>query len=211
LERNVFWLEPPAELRRLAAAVRTLMDRMVVIDDGRDELGRACTDVLAIAARLETVGRKGPRARISADPGPDDARPFYNGNLPTWDFNPINPPFTVEVASDGTVRARTTLSLAFEGPPGCAHGGVLAHLFDQLLGYANVMNGIAAFTGSLSVRFHRPTPLGVELAFEVPPATVEGRKAITRARLRVGEVVTAEAEGLFVSPKPGEWTGPGLS
>jgi acyl-coenzyme A thioesterase PaaI-like protein len=210
VEPTVYWLEPPAELRRLAAAVRTLMDRMVLIDDGREELERARAEVLAIAARLETVGRKGTRPRITPDPGPDDARPFYNGNAPAWDFNPINPPLAIELASDGTVRARATLSLAFEGPPGCAHGGVLAHIFDQLLGYANVMNGIAAFTGSLNVRFHRPTPLGTELAFEVPPAAVEGRKAITRGRLRVGDVVTAEAEGLFVMPKPGEWTGPGF-
>lgn len=203
-----YWLEPPQDLRELAAAVRVLMERMVVIDAPHEELRDARAAVNDIATRLEAIGRRGPVPRFTREVGPDDARPFYGGNARSWDFNPINPPLAIE--RDGaTLTARVTLGLAYEGPPRCVHGGIIAHLFDQVLGYANVVNGIGAVTGSLTVRYRRPTPLETELRFDVSAATVTGRKAVTRATLTAEGVVTAEGRGLFVVPEPGIWQGSG--
>jgi hypothetical protein len=203
-----YWLDPPEELRDLAAAVRVLMERMVVIDESHEELRSARTAVLDIAKRLETIGRTGPHPRSTRAVGPDDARPFYSGNARAWDYNPINPRLAIDVGPDGTLTARTTLGLPYEGPPHCVHGGIIAHLFDQILGYANVVHGFGAVTSALTIRYLRPTPLGTELRFDVQRARVDGRRVVTRATLTASEVVTAEGQGLFVVPEPGKWRAP---
>ena len=56
------------------------------------------------------------------------------------------------------------------------HGGIIALLFDELLGMANVCTGVGGFTGTLSVRYERPTPLHGELELEGTVESVEGRK-----------------------------------
>lgn len=81
------------------------------------------------------------------------------------------------------------------------HGGLIAMLLDQVLGQANIESGIAAMTGTLSVRYRKPTPLLKELVIEAgPPEVVDGRKCITKGRIRDGDTVTAEGQGLFVIP-----------
>ncbi len=54
-------------------------------------------------------------------------------------------------------------------------------------------------TGTLTIRYRRPTPLHVELRFEGRVDRVEGRKIFTRAELYAEEGLTAEAEGIFIS------------
>ena len=49
------------------------------------------------------------------------------------------------------------------------------------------------------VRYRKPTPLHTELRFEAELVRVEGRKIFTEGRVRAGDLVTAEAEGIFVS------------
>lgn len=198
-----YGLVPPEELFELAASMRKVIERMVVIDEGRDELRQARTQMDEIERCLEAVGRKGLHVRMTpgTDPGPDDLRPYYAGNAVRWHYNPIFPPVRLTLDREGILRARLSLGLAYEGPPGCAHGGIVSLLLDQLLGQVNIGNGLPAMTASLKVTYHRPTPLLTELAIEAhPPTLVDGRKYVTRGWLRAGDDVTAEAEGLFVLP-----------
>ena len=53
-------------------------------------------------------------------------------------------------------------------------------------------------TGTLTVRYRRPTPLHRDLRFEGTLDRVEGRKIFTTGRCFDGDDVTAEAEGLFI-------------
>ena len=39
------------------------------------------------------------------------------------------------------MRGRVTYGYAYEGPPTCVHGGVIAELFDELLGMSNILVG----------------------------------------------------------------------
>ncbi len=59
-------------------------------------------------------------------------------------------------ASSGAGSPSTT---PYEGPPTCVHGGVIAELFDELLGISNILAGPGAMTGTLTIRYRRPTPL----------------------------------------------------
>lgn len=97
-----------------------------------------------------------------------------------------------------------------EGPPGCVHGGFVAHFFDQILGQHNLWSGIPAMTASLAVSFRRSTPILRELAFELThelSADAEGvlRKVTTRSGLLADGVTFSQAEGPFGVPKAAAW------
>ena len=57
-------------------------------------------------------------------------------------------------------------------------------------------------TGAAHDPLPRPTPLFRELRFRAWVDRVEGRRIMSRAELWDGETLTAEAEGLFVQPRP---------
>jgi len=54
-------------------------------------------------------------------------------------------------------------------------------------------------TCTLTIRYRKPTPLYTELRFEATIVRIEGRKIFTEGRVYAGELLTAEAEGLFIS------------
>ena len=58
-------------------------------------------------------------------------------------------------------------------------------------------------TGTLTVRYRKPTPLHEELLFEARLVRVEGRKIFTESTVSAGGVLTAEAEGIFISAREG--------
>ncbi len=97
------------------------------------------------------------------------------------------------------VVGRVRYGYAYEGPPGCVHGGVIAAAFDEVLGFAQSLSGRPGMTGTLTIRYRKPTPLYTDLVFEGWVERVEGRKIFTAGVCKAGELVTAEAEGLFIS------------
>ena len=100
-------------------------------------------------------------------------------------------------------RGSVAFGTLHEGPPGFAHGGFVAYAFDALLGHHNVAAGLPGMTGSLRVRYHRPTPLGVELAIEARTGRVSERKIVALGELRLKGALLAESEGLFIVPRAG--------
>lgn len=197
-----FGIEPPPELFELAAGIRRIIERMMVIEEPHGEVAAARAAIDAVATRLERIGRTGPQARLHPGiaPGPEDHRPYYAGNARRWHYNPMLPPIAFEDTERG-VRGRVTLGLPFEGPPGYAHGGVVALLLDQMLGQSNLEAGVPAMTGSLTVRYRKPTPLLSELVIEADgPERSDDRRCLTRGRILCHGEVTAEARGLFVLP-----------
>ncbi|HVF32618.1 MAG TPA: PaaI family thioesterase [Acidimicrobiales bacterium] len=82
---------------------------------------------------------------------------------------------------------------------GHLHGGFIAATFDQVLGMAQSFSGHPGMTGTLTVRFRRPTPLNADLVVEGRLERIEGRKNFTSAQLLHDGVITAEAEGIFIT------------
>jgi len=78
------------------------------------------------------------------------------------------------------------------------HGGIIALAFDELLGTTNVCLGLGGFTGTLSVRYERPTPIETELTMEAHVDRTEGRKVFTVGTISHAGEVTARAEGVFI-------------
>jgi acyl-coenzyme A thioesterase PaaI-like protein len=117
--------------------------------------------------------------------------------------NPMAPPIVSQVIrrDDGTelVEGRVTVGRRYEGPPNGVHGGYIAGLFDDVLGAAqSLIDGPSGLTGTLHVRYRNVTPLDTELTFHAWIDHVSGRRIKAHATCHAGEVLTAEAEALFV-------------
>jgi acyl-coenzyme A thioesterase PaaI-like protein len=92
-----------------------------------------------------------------------------------------------------------TLGDAFEGAPGRAHGGIVAALFDEAMGFVLSIACTPAFTGRLSVTYRAPVPLGVPLEFRARLTRRDGRKLLMAGEARHGDTLLAQADSLFVA------------
>ena len=115
----------------------------------------------------------------------DTGRPVVFSNPVIGVRNPFAPPLTVRCDPDGRYRSEFILGAAYEGPPGLVHGGICALVLDQLLGEAATAGMTEAkFTGTITVRYLRGTPLG----------------PCARGVISDGQGPTVEAEGTFIMP-----------
>lgn len=104
------------------------------------------------------------------------------------------------VARREGAEAVTTVVLgpAFEGAPGRSHGGIVAAVFDDTMGYLVHLLHRPAFTAWLRVDYRAPTPVGVELTYRARLGEVEGRKIRVEAEATHDGAVIATAEALFI-------------
>ena len=118
-------------------------------------------------------------------------------------INPLAVPMRVhsELDDSGEMNAigRVSFGAAYEGPPGCVHGGFIAAAFDEILGVAQSLSGNPGMTVNLSIDYRSPTPLEQPLVFRGRIKNIDGRKIWTTGTLHHGEVLCAEASGLFIS------------
>jgi len=186
-----------ADALRLAAAIRRLIHRTAALDSVPPGLAAEVAALEALADRLEPFTRKGPiRIRTS-----QNLRSHFERTPIVGVRNPLAPPLTVEIR-DGVVRGRVRFGRAHEGPPGYAHGGLVASAFDEILGLAAAAGGSPGVTGTLTVRYRNPTPLDTDLVFEGWLDRAEDRKSHAVGRLLAGDLVMAEAQGVFVRISP---------
>ncbi len=187
-----------AQKRRLASAMRRIIDRLVMSEAPQDQLSRAAD----VAERFaESLGEHRQRQRLwgfAEASNAGDVGAFFDQSPMIGLSNPLAPPLRLEVR-DGTIHGEVVFGSAYEGPPGHVHGGFVAAAFDEVLGFAQSLSGNPGMTGSLTIRYRRPTPLHRALRFRATVDRIDGRKIYTSGKLLVDEVVTAEAEGLFIS------------
>lgn len=115
--------------------------------------------------------------------------------------NPVSPPLEPVVLPDATVRCDLRLGIEYQGPPGCVHGGIVALVFDEMLGLANAAAGSVGMTADLRVMYKSPTPLDAPLRFEARQDRVEGRKIWASATVYAGDTLCASTEALFIEPR----------
>lgn len=86
-------------------------------------------------------------------------------------------------AEDGSIVCRLRLARRFAGPPGHAHGGIIATLLDEAMSKANRARGIVAMTRQMSVEYLRPVPLGVRLTLTARHISAHGRRHNCEAQI----------------------------
>jgi acyl-coenzyme A thioesterase PaaI-like protein len=188
--------------KRLAESVRHLIDAVLTVEDATEEqLGTAADMTEAAARHLGRVPhaddlQRGVRGRDERDHADYLTRSPLVGKV-----SPLAPPVEWELADDRIV-GHGTYHAAYEGPPGYVHGGWVALTFDEILGMANIASGHPGMTGTLKIRYLRPTPLHQRVDLVGWTERVEGRRIVAKGTMTVDGVLTAEAEGLFVTISP---------
>ena len=182
---------------RLTERVRRLIERLVTVDASDDDLRAADEAVDALLRRFDGLPDR-PRWYHSEAVAERGFFGYLEHSPLVGVLHPLAPPLTLERSGD-RIRGRVTFGTAYEGPPGCVHGGYVAAIMDELLGAAQAVTGAPGYTGTLTVRFTSPTPLREELVLDGGVDKVEGRKIFTSGTCHAGARLCAEAEALFVS------------
>ncbi len=188
--------EARLELQQLGSELRALAAAMHDVDAPSELSRSAAISIRTLTQQFQSLPRRDYLSDAYRWSGFEDFSPV-SGTV-----NPVAPPLSMVKATDGTVTGFATFSSAFEGPPGCVHGGSLAAAFDDVLGLVQIIDA-PGMTGRLTVHYRRPTPLHREIRFAARITSISGRKVLCSAEsstLHNNEwVVTAEAEALFIS------------
>jgi acyl-coenzyme A thioesterase PaaI-like protein len=111
------------------------------------------------------------------------------------------------VDEEQRVLCRIRLAAQFQGPPGHAHGGIIATLLDEAMSKANRHRNIVAMTRHMSIDYRRPVPLETDLVLEgwseKDTGSASGRKHQCSAEIRdPSGTVLASATGIFIEVSP---------
>ena len=180
----------------LAESVRELMDATIRTEVDADAVAAVKAEIDAATARLRSKQCDGPFG-VRFTTGGDR---LAWGNPVIGIRNPIAPPLRIQRDTDGRVFTDFHLGAAYEGPPGHVHGGVSALVLDHVLGEVAAHEETPRFTGTITLRYLRPTRLG-ELHAEARITRTDGFKAYAAGHLADDEGITVEAEGVFIQPK----------
>ena len=98
---------------------------------------------------------------------------------------------------------RFRLGKRYTGPPGHAHGGIIATILDEAMGKVNKLRHVVALTSQITVNYLKPVPLNKPLRVESREVRVRGRRHINMAEIlnRNGEVL-ARSQGTFIAIDP---------
>ncbi len=110
--------------------------------------------------------------------------------------------FTYDEERDCFV-CRFRLARRYTGPPGHAHGGIIATILDEAMGKVNKLRHVVALTSQITVNYLKPVPLNQPLRVESREVRVRGRRHINMAEIfnRNGEVL-AQSQGTFIAIDP---------
>ncbi len=180
----------------LAESVRELVDATIRTEADAATVAGVKREIDAAVARLRRRQIDGAfGVRVTRE-----GRGVSWGNAVIGIRNALAPPVTTHREQSGVVWAEFRLGAAYEGPPGHVHGGVSALILDHLLGEAASPDHKPRFTGSITVRYLRATPLG-PLRAEAVRTRAEGVKTYCSGTIADAEGVTVEAEGVFITPR----------
>jgi len=127
-----------------------------------------------------------------------EAMDLFRDSIVSGRTNPMG--VGLEVRRDGdTAVATTTLGPAFEGAPGRAHGGIIAAILDETMGFVLPLIGDIAYTANLTIDYVAPAPLHTPLTFTAALRDRADRKLWIEARGTSRDGVFVRAEALFLT------------
>ena len=181
----------------LTEALRRLIDAGIHTEVDEDTVREAQAAIEAVTEMLERKQRTVTSTLRHEGTG----RPLAWANPAVGLRNAIAPPMVIHHEADGRCVERVQAAAAYEGPPGWVHGGICALVLDHILGEA-ASDGLTKpkFTGTITLRYLRGTPLGPlrAEAFDRADGRCARRSRGATSATPTGK--TVEAEGVFIRP-----------
>lgn len=184
--------------RRAAAAARRVVAGLAATRVDAPTLDEVTASLEHLAAVLEPhrppsrySETGGLHGGVQADAHVWESHPFIGPS------HPLAPPFVVHRHGDRAVGT-ATFGHVYEGPPGAVHGGVVAAMFDMVLGAATSIARLPGLTGTLTVRYRRATPIDREIRYEAWVERAEERKVLVAGVSTCDGELLAEGEAIFV-------------
>jgi len=202
-----------ASLRRLGNALvrhRATHAELAEIQDAADRLADRLVDREPSPRPTDYLARRYTDARP-----PDGAEVIAFSDRPlSGPANPLGSDVDMRRHGEG-VRARVIFGAAFESAPQRAHGGAIASMVDDAMGYLMVVLGVAAYTARLEIDYKGGVPVDSPVWFEAHESAREGRKLHVDLTVRGGDdhgpdpdgEVLIAASGLFVLIPPERLSG----
>jgi acyl-coenzyme A thioesterase PaaI-like protein len=186
---------------RLAHGLRQMLQHAAT-STADDEVMARAADLVDQAVSLLEPGPHGRGYHGSAEGSVGGVPHGFTSHSPVT--GPLNALASIVSLSstDTEVVAEVTYGDAYEGPPGHVHGGLIAAIFDEVLGFAQALSGAPGMTGKLEITYRSPTPLHTPLRVAGRFDRIDGRKIFTTGTIHAGDRLCAEAKGLFISVRP---------
>jgi len=201
--------EPDYEaLANAVADVRRLVAHLRKTQAPRETLERVAAQVSELNEALAPYDHEGPYQQRSLVMGDMNSH-VRDTEIPAEYFpyspvvgalNPIAAPVGFDFDGE-EIHAEHVFDAPYNGPPTAVHGGIIALVFDELLGSLGAMRDIGGFTGTLTIRYRSLTPIGEKIRMRSWIERREGRKTFVSGTMHVGERLCAEAEGIFIRPE----------
>ncbi|MFP6639138.1 MAG: PaaI family thioesterase [Myxococcota bacterium] len=195
--------EPPASWlakRKLAESLRDLLSSLCSTDAPEEQLHAITGQVSQTADLLRAQPEMVERPGVAEGSLAAGMEMFHDRSPVVGLSNPLAPPALLEPNFEKQlVSGSVFFGPAYEGAPGCVHGGFLAAVLDEALGMACVFSGEPGMTGELTVRYVKPTPVEHPLRIEARFDRKEGRKIYNSGEIYAGELKVVESKGVFIS------------
>ena len=197
---------PTDEIRlKIAEELRVVFDELLATSAPVEELEQT----RAIVNQAVSLLKSRPHSHDYEGPAEGSLAPmnsFLDRSPIIGAINPLSVPMRMDIEGDGginsTIVGYALFPAAYEGPPGCVHGGFIAAYFDEVLGMTQSLSGNPGMTVNLTVDYRAPTPLKQPVVFRGRVVSIDGRKISVAGTLHHGETLCAEAKGLFISMRP---------
>ena len=192
---------------KAASALRELSHDFVgrdLSDAQLDDLARRLDDVLGVVRSAPLRERTATKEHVESfkfvfpDEQPAGRQHFFLDSVVSGGANPMGLDAMVRRDADVAVM-EVSFGKAFEGAPGRAHGGVVAALIDETMGFVSAIHGLIAFTAQLNITFLSPSPINERVVARAWRTRHEGRKQYVEAEVRSGDSLIATAEAVFIT------------
>lgn len=196
---------PRAELHReLGRALAELNEQVLRLDASEEALRGYIEQAQLLKSAMAAQGQRDYsttlRRLLDGEGTGDDVTDLVDFEILTGKASPLSPPLELWLEGD-KVKGRGTFGLAFQGPPGRLHGGVLGLALDILLAKTQDFVEQIGVTGTLKIRYLAGTPILKPVEFEARLVRMEGRKLMCEGSVWVDGQQTVAAEGIWISPR----------
>ena len=101
---------------------------------------------------------------------------------------------------DNRFFAKIFFGSATQGPPGFAHGGSIAAVLDEAMGFAAWIAGQTVVAAKITINYKKMLPLKTIATIEAWVDSIKGRRVITKSKIYDDNgTIFSKAEGLYIN------------